>query len=98
MIKTRKRRKVAIPLIIASVIFAIYGISLAVPLVWGLIMSLKEPFDYYTDQLSFPNPAQFRNYVTAFKELEANGSGLVIMIFNSLWHSLGRIRLREVQI
>ena len=40
----RKKRRVAIPLIIASVIFAIYGISLAVPVAWGVIMSVKEPF------------------------------------------------------
>jgi raffinose/stachyose/melibiose transport system permease protein/N-acetylglucosamine transport system permease protein len=85
----RKKRRVAIPLIIASVIFAIYGISLAVPVAWGFIMSLKEPFDYFTDQLAFPIPMHFENYVQAFKELEANGTGVGIMIVNSLWHSIG---------
>ena len=85
----KKLKMPAIPLIIASVIFCIYGVSLAVPVVWGVIMSLKEPFDYFTDQLAFPNPMHFENYIQAFKELEANGTGLVTMIFNSLWYSLG---------
>ena len=89
MNKIRKRRKVAIPLIIASIIFCLYGISLAVPVVWGFIMSLKEPFDYFTDQLAFPKPIHFENYVQAFKELEANGTGVGIMLINSIWHSVG---------
>lgn len=85
----KKLKRVSAPLIIASVIFCLYGISLAVPVVWGFIMSLKDPFDYFTDQLAFPRPMHFENYVQAFKELEANGTGLGIMIFNSLWHSIG---------
>ena len=89
MSKVGKRRKVALPLIIASIIFCLYGISLAVPVVWGFIMSLKEPFDYFTDQLAFPKPMHFENYVQAFKELEANGTGVGIMLINSIWHSVG---------
>ena len=88
--KTRKKKKVAIPLIIASVIFGIYGASLAVPLAWGLVMSLKVPFEYFTDMLAFPKPMQFRNYIQAFEELQANGTGLLVMIYNSVWFSLGR--------
>ena len=87
--RIKKKKRVAIPLIIASVIFGIYGCSLAVPLVWGLIMSLKEPFDYFTDMLTFPKPMHFENYVQAFVELEANGTGLFTMIFNSVWYSVG---------
>lgn len=89
MAKIKRRKKVEIPLIAASVIFCIYGISLAVPVVWGLIMSLKDPFDYFTDQMAFPIPMHFENYTQAFKELEAQGTGLIVMIFNSLWYSIG---------
>ncbi len=87
--KLKKKRKVAIPLIIASVLFCIYGVSLIVPVLWGFIMSLKDPFDYFVDQMSFPIPMHFENYLQAFKELEANGTGLGVMLFNSVWHSVG---------
>ena len=87
--KMKKKRKVAIPLIVASAIFCLYGVSLAIPVIWGLIMSLKDPFDYFTDQLTFPNPPLFSNYLQAFRELEANGTGLFVMIFNSLWYTIG---------
>lgn len=89
MSKVKTKRRVPYPLIIASVIFGIYAFSLAVPVVWGLIMSLKDPFDYFTDQLAFPKPMMFSNYIQAFKELEANGTGVGIMLFNSLWYSIG---------
>ncbi|MBQ8658792.1 MAG: carbohydrate ABC transporter permease [Clostridia bacterium] len=88
-VKIKKRKKVAIPLIIASVIFCIYGVSLAVPILWGFIMSLKEPFDYFYDQLSFPDPPHFENYVRAFQELSAEGTPLLLMLFNSIWYSVG---------
>lgn len=88
-VKMKKRRKVATPFIIASVIFAIYAFSLVLPVVWGLLMSLKDPFEYFTNQLALPIPPLFSNYAHAFVELEHQGTGLGIMIFNSLWHSLG---------
>ena len=89
MSKVKMKKKYNVPLIIASVLFCIYALSLAAPVVWGIIMSLKDPFDYFTDQLSFPNPPLFSNYAQAFKELQANGTGLGIMIFNSVWYSVG---------
>ena len=88
-IKIRKKLKISIPLIIASVIFAIYGFSLAVPVIWGLIMSLKDPYDYLTNQLAMPIPPMFSNYAQAFVELEHQGTGLGFMIVNSLWTSVG---------
>ena len=85
----KKVNKISTAMIIASVIFGIYALSLAIVPVWGFIMSLKDPIDYLNDPISFPKPMHFENYAQAFVELENNGTGLVIMIFNSLWHSLG---------
>lgn len=89
MEKIKKQKKVRIPLIIASVFFAIYGISLVIPLAWGFIMSLKVPDEYFDDLLSFPKVPQFKNYIQAFVELENGGNNLFAMIWNSLWFSLG---------
>lgn len=86
---SKLKKKIPIPFIIASVIFGIYAFTLAVPVVWGLIMSLKDPFDYFTDQLAFPNPMKFSNYLQAFRELEANGTGVILMLLNSIWYSVG---------
>ena len=84
MEKIKKQKKVRIPLIIASVFFAIYGISLVIPLAWGFIMSLKVPDEYFDDLLSFPKVPQFKNYIQAFVELENGGNNLFAMIWNSL--------------
>ena len=89
MEKVKKQKKVRIPLIIASAFFAIYGISLILPLAWGLIMSLKIPDEYFDDLISFPKVPQFKNYLQAFVELEEGGNSLFAMIWNSLWFSLG---------
>lgn len=72
-----------------SVIFGIYALSLVIPLAWGLMMSVQTRTQYITDKLSFPIPPRFQNYAQAFVELQGSGKGLVEMIFNSLWYSLG---------
>ena len=78
-----KMKKVRIPLIIASVVLGLYGLSLLYPLVWGIMISLKKPLDYFRDMISFPKPPQFSNYLQAFQELNDEGSGLIVMIWNS---------------
>ncbi len=85
----KKKNKVAIPQWVASAIFGIYGLSLVIPVAWAIVMSLKEPFDYFTNQMAFPRPMHFSNYSQAFKELATQGTPLLTMLFNSLWHSIG---------
>ena len=89
MEKIRKNKKISVVLIVVSVIFAIYSFSLAVVPIWGLIMSLKEPFDYLTDKMAFPKPMQFSNYIYAFEQLRNEGLSVEVMLFNSIWHSIG---------
>ena len=85
----RKRRKINIGMLIASIIFGIYAFSLMIPIIWGFIMSFQTRIAYITDKVSFPNPMRFQNYVDAFVELEATGSNMIVMIFNSTWYSVG---------
>ena len=84
-----KKKRINIGLLVTSIIFGIYAISLLVPLLWGLMMSLQTRAQYIMDKLSFPIPPRFENYAQAFVELQGSGKGLVQMIFNSLWFSLG---------
>lgn len=85
----KKRKKLNIVFLIVSIFFGIYALSLLVPLIWGLVMSLQSRIEYITDKVSFPKVLHFENYVKAFVELQSGGNNMFSMIFNSVWWSLG---------
>lgn len=84
----KKGKKVNVLFLVMSIIFGIYAFSLVFPLLWGIMISFQDRITYITDKISFPNPMRWRNYIQAFTELEASGSNMVVMIFNSLWYSI----------
>lgn len=84
----RQKKKVNILMLVVSIIFGVYALSLIVPLAWGVMMSFQERLAYITDKTSFPIPMQFKNYIQAFTELQASGNNMLVMIFNSLWYSI----------
>ena len=84
----RTKKKVSVVMLVASIVFGIYALSLIVPLVWGVMMSFQDRLAYITDKTSFPNPMKFSNYVQAFTELQASGNNMFAMIFNSAWYSI----------
>lgn len=75
--------------VIVTVLFAIYSLSLLACPIWAFLMSLKSQFEYITDMVSFPKEWMFSNYITAFTELSTGGNNMFVMIFNSLWYSIG---------
>lgn len=85
----KKHKKISVGLLIASIIFGIYALSLVIPLLWGIMISLQTRVQYMTDPTMFPKPPQFINYINAFVELQESGSNMLGMIFNSLWYALG---------
>lgn len=85
----KKRRKINYGMLVVSIVFGIYAFSLLLPLFWGLMMSFQSRLAYITDKISFPWPMRFRNYVDAFTELQSSGNNMFVMIFNSLWYSVG---------
>lgn len=85
--KTKKRLNV--PFLIVSIIFGIYGISLVIPLVWGLTMSFQDRILFITDKLSLPTVLHPENYANAFYELESDGNNMFTMFFNSFWYAFG---------
>ena len=56
-----KKKRINIGLLVTSIIFGIYAISLLVPLLWGLMMSLQTRAQYIMDKLSFPIPPRLEN-------------------------------------
>ena len=75
--------------VVATVIFLIYSVSLLVIPLWAFLMSLKSRFEYITDMVSLPKEWMFSNYITAFTELSTGGNNMFVMLFNSLWYSIG---------
>lgn len=76
--------------IIVFLLFLCYALSLVFPLVWAFLGSLKDPTEYMLSEEFFPEVLRFSNYVDAFHLLEANGSNLFDMLFNTIWLSFGR--------
>ncbi len=85
----KSKKKTSWVMITMSIVFGIYALSLILPVAWGIVASLKERLDYMQDKVSFPDSPQFINYITAFTELQLEGDNMFVMIFNSLWYSVG---------
>lgn len=74
--------------VIIFIVLVLYSLSLIGVLFWAFTTSMKEKIEYMYDPLSMPKHFTFKNYVRAFKELEAGGKGVGIMLFNSAWLSI----------
>ena len=72
------------------VLFALYAISIVVPIFWMIMNSLKTAPEYRTGQF-FPGGLEFANFSEAFNVFydEYTGVDLFGMIFNSIWYSVG---------
>ena len=83
--------------IIIFAFLAVYATSLLIPLIWGVINSLKAPFDYDVNRLGFPKPFTMVNFQRALKLLYApvpsgQGSRNVLipeLALNSIFYALG---------
>lgn len=75
--------------IIVFIIFVVYAVSMLYPFVWAVLSSLKGKLEYFQDSFGFPEKLRFSNYKKAFQVLNANGTNMFVMIFNSLWYCIG---------
>ncbi len=73
---------------IMFIVLVLYALSLVGVLFWAFLTSMKDKIEYIRDPLGMPREFTFRNYVRAFKELEAGGKGVGVMLFNSAWLSI----------
>lgn len=78
---------------IAFLIFFLYALSLVFAFGWGFISSLKTIPEYTNSPFGLPAVPQFINYVNAFKKLEFEGVTMPMMVWNSIWFSLGSVLL-----
>lgn len=75
--------------VVVSIIFGIYAISLLYPLIWAFFMSLKTSREYLTNSYGLPKEWMWRNYSKAFTSLTVGETNLFVMLWNSLWYSVG---------
>ena len=64
--------KKAAPIVVFSltgIIMAVYALSLIYPIVWVLLSSLKDTYDYTLNPFSLPDIWYFENYTTAWEAL-----------------------------
>ena len=92
-VKNKRTGGAKIVFAIAFSIFFLYAFSLVLAFGWGFISSLKTIREYAKDPFGFPAELQFINYVNAFKTLEFEGVTMPMMVWNSIWFSLGSVLL-----
>lgn len=89
MYKRTKGEKVLYAIIF--LLFAAYALSMIVPFAWLLVNSLQNHIIYDINKangsiFTLPKKLYFDNYIFSFQKLEANGSNIFAMFFNSVWY------------
>jgi ABC-type glycerol-3-phosphate transport system permease component len=95
--RRRPRRHVSSLSIIGWVLLVIYSVLMIGILIWAILSSLKDDFDFMTEPFGWPSSFQFGNYATAWREFKVtieDGAGsrdvyLPEMLLYSLIYSLG---------
>ncbi len=71
-------------------VFSVYSLTLLFPLIWAVLVGLKSHEEYMTNSpFALPTEWLFKNYLSAFWELEVDGTNFFGMIGNSLWYAAG---------
>lgn len=87
--KFRKMSKFQIVVFtIAFLLFALYAFSVIYAIGWSVVSSLRPRKELMNDPFGFPTTISFKNYVTAFSEMNVNGTNMIMLIINSIWYSV----------
>lgn len=93
----QKSQRISLYKIILFVLLALYTISLFVPMLWGLMTSLKSEDDAFYNILSLPEKWEFGNYAYVIKNFVVSVTsgagklftiGLLPMLFNTFMYSI----------
>jgi ABC-type glycerol-3-phosphate transport system permease component len=72
------------------VVFTLYAFTMVYAMFWGLMNSFKDPLEYMLHKNAWPEKFLLGNYGEAFSLLQANGTNLLVMLFNSVWMTLAK--------
>jgi ABC-type glycerol-3-phosphate transport system permease component len=92
-VKNKRTGGAKVVFVIAFIVFLSYGLSLLFAFGWGFLSSLKTIREYAKSPFGFPKELQFINYINAFRTLEFEGVTMPMMVWNSIWFSLGSVLL-----
>ena len=84
--KQRKTKYVisAVVFSVVGVLMALYAVTLIIPIIWGLISSVKDTYDYTLHPFSLPDIWFFENYASAWNGLSVevwNPSSKTLVVF-----------------
>lgn len=91
--------------IVSCIIIAFYSITLVLPLLWAILVSLKTRIDFFTNPFGLPQTWMFTNYSDAFKELfvivRKVGGGtrkvfMLEMFYNSIFYTVSTTLISEI--
>ena len=82
---------------IIGILFAVYCISLVMPIVWATLMSFKDVIEYTLDPYGLPQKLSFENYVSVWNKMKISvltsrgvvEYGIFDMVGNTLLLSVG---------
>ena len=76
---------------IAFILFAIYAFTILYTSGWAVVASLRPRRDLMNNPFGALDLSQisFKNYVSAFNGMKVGNTGMLLMIINSLWYSIG---------
>jgi len=69
-------------------LFALYALSIIIPVAWLILNTLKGADEYYLGKF-FPVGFEIGNYLEAFSVLNVYGTNVVGMMINSIWYAVG---------
>ncbi len=70
--------------------FALYSLSMILPILWAILTALKSQSEYELNSpFALPEQWLFSNFAEAFRELNVHNTNMFGMIANSLWYSAG---------
>ena len=74
---------------IAFILFALYAYTILYASGWAVIASLRPRRDLMNNPFGTPESISFANYVSAFNGMKVKNVGMLLMIINSIWYSVG---------
>lgn len=91
MNKIKENKSFKVVKFFVFIIFVLYAATILSAFIWMILSTLKDQMEFSLNKFGLPQKWLFSNYAKAFETLvdDATDTSVYMMIFNSLWWSLG---------
>ena len=83
-----KKRNLSVLNVSLFLVLAVYCVSLILPLIWAIITSVKEQYDFLYNPLGLPVEYIFENFGTVLEKFEVNAIVDGIQVKQGIWQML----------